>query len=258
VASITLEHVLSALNGLCIDNSFIEIHAEEPPVLDGSAKYYANLLCEAESVELDAERKIFELQVPISVTEGNRSLITLPYNGFKISCTSANDRGIHTQHLSLDITPENDMSDIAPARTFAVDEDIEPLLQCGKIQAASRDSAILIKDDQILSKEPLRFSDEFVRHKMLDIMGDMALLGMDLRCHIIAVRPGHALDVHPARKIAEQYRETHQMREPKSKLKTSIIKNADFDIVKILNTLPHRSPFILVDRVIEFIDDDSI
>ncbi|MDR2372027.1 MAG: bifunctional UDP-3-O-[3-hydroxymyristoyl] N-acetylglucosamine deacetylase/3-hydroxyacyl-ACP dehydratase [Puniceicoccales bacterium] len=254
----TVEHVLSALNGLRIDNIFIEIDAEEPPILDGSAKYYTNLLCEAEPVNLDMERKVFKLHTPISVTEGSRSLIALPYDGFKITCTSADDRGIHTQHFSLDITPENYMSDIAPARTFAVYEDIEPLLQCGKIQGASLDSAILIKGNQILSKEPLRFTDEFVRHKMLDIVGDMALLGIDLRCHIIGVRPGHALNVQLAKKIWEQYRDDTQTTAHRSELKTYIVKNTDFDIVKVLNTLPHRYPFILIDRVIAFIDDDSL
>ncbi|MDR1906790.1 MAG: bifunctional UDP-3-O-[3-hydroxymyristoyl] N-acetylglucosamine deacetylase/3-hydroxyacyl-ACP dehydratase [Puniceicoccales bacterium] len=254
----TVEHVLSALSGMHIDNIFIEIDAEEPPILDGSAKFYTNLFCEAEPVELDAERKIFKLQTPVSVTEGNRSLIALPYNGFKITCTSADDRGIHTQHLSLDIYPENYISDIAPARTFAIYEDIEPLLQCGKIQGASLDSAILIKGDQILSKEPIRFSDEFVRHKILDIMGDMALLGMDLRCHIIAVRPGHALNIQLAKKIEEQQREGVQGAAQKAELRTSIMKNTDFDIVKILNTLPHRYPFILIDRVVEFIDDNTL
>jgi UDP-3-O-[3-hydroxymyristoyl] N-acetylglucosamine deacetylase/3-hydroxyacyl-[acyl-carrier-protein] dehydratase len=254
----TVEHILSALSGMRIDNVFIEIDAEEPPILDGSAKYYINLLCEAEPVDLDEERKVFKLQAPISVSEGNRSLIALPYNGFKITCTSADDHGIYTQHLSLDISPKQYMSAIAPARTFAVYEDIEPLLQCGKIQGASLDSAILIKGDQILSKEPLRFSDEFVRHKILDIMGDMALLGMDLQCHIIAVRPGHALNVQLAKKIEEQYRDSTQTMAQKPELKTLIVKNTAFDIVKILSTLPHRYPFILVDRVIEFIDDNAL
>jgi UDP-3-O-[3-hydroxymyristoyl] N-acetylglucosamine deacetylase/3-hydroxyacyl-[acyl-carrier-protein] dehydratase len=123
---------------------------------------------------------------------------------------------------------------------------------------ASLDSAILIKGNQILSKEPLRFHDEFVRHKILDIIGDMALLGMDLQCHIIAVRPGHALNVQLAKKIREQYREGAQTMAQKPELKASIVKNTAFDIVKILNTLPHRYPFILIDRVIEFIDDNAL
>jgi UDP-3-O-[3-hydroxymyristoyl] N-acetylglucosamine deacetylase/3-hydroxyacyl-[acyl-carrier-protein] dehydratase len=254
----TVEHILSALSGMRIDNVFIEIDAEEPPILDGSAKFYTNLFCEAEPLELNAERRVFKLHTPISVSDGNRSLIALPHDGFKITCTSSDDRGLYTQHLALDIYPENYVSDIAPARTFAIYEDIEPLLQCGKIQGASLDSAILIKGNQILSKEPLRFGDEFVRHKMLDIIGDMALLEMDLQCHIIAVRPGHALNIQLAKKIGEQHRERSQMTEQKSELRPLIVKNADFDIVKILNTLPHRYPFILIDRVLEFIDDNAL
>ncbi|MDR0590750.1 MAG: bifunctional UDP-3-O-[3-hydroxymyristoyl] N-acetylglucosamine deacetylase/3-hydroxyacyl-ACP dehydratase [Puniceicoccales bacterium] len=256
----TVEHVLSALSGMDIDNIAVEIDAEEPPILDGSAKFFTNLLCEAEPIELDAERKIFCLRAPLSVTRGNRSLIALPYDGFKITCTSADDRGIYTQHLSQDISREHYVSGIAPARTFAIYEDIEPLLRCGKIQGASLDSAILIKGDQILSKEPLRYADEFVRHKILDIMGDMALLGVKLRCHIIAVRPGHALNVELAKKIREQYRAPAQAVDALADVSQRVVigEGAAFDIVKILNTLPHRYPFILIDRVIEFMGDEGL
>ncbi|HKJ89757.1 MAG TPA: UDP-3-O-acyl-N-acetylglucosamine deacetylase, partial [Oceanipulchritudo sp.] len=163
----TIEHVLSALVGCGIDNCLVELDASEPPILDGSAKHFVNLLQKAEPVEQEAEREFFVLTEPISVTEGNRSIIALPYDGFKVTCTSADDRGIHTQHLSIDLDPETYISEIAPARTFTVYEDIEPLLKMGKIQGGSLDSAIVIKGDQILSKEPLRFDDEFVRHKIL-------------------------------------------------------------------------------------------
>ncbi|MDR1435089.1 MAG: bifunctional UDP-3-O-[3-hydroxymyristoyl] N-acetylglucosamine deacetylase/3-hydroxyacyl-ACP dehydratase [Puniceicoccales bacterium] len=257
----TIEHVLSALSGMQIDNIIIEIDGEELPILDGSAKFFANLLYEAEPVDLEGEQKIFKLQSPLSVTQGNRSLIALPYDGFKITCTSADDRGIHTQHLSLDINAESYLSDIAPSRTFAIYEDIEPLLQCGKVQGASLDSAILIKGNQILSKEPLRYGDEFVRHKILDIIGDMALLGMGLQCHIVAVRPGHALNAELTKKIWEQYKEsTKPHPSPKNNLtaRATIVEDADFDIVKVLNTLPHRYPFIMVDRVVEFMGDDGL
>ncbi|MDR2200960.1 MAG: bifunctional UDP-3-O-[3-hydroxymyristoyl] N-acetylglucosamine deacetylase/3-hydroxyacyl-ACP dehydratase [Puniceicoccales bacterium] len=258
----TVEHVLSALSGMGIHNVSIEIDGEEPPALDGSAKIFTHLLYEAEPIELDEEQKVFPLQLPISVTQGNRSLIALPYDGFKITCTSADDRGIHTQHLSIDIDRENYVSDIAPARTFAVYEDIEPLLKCGKIQGGSLECAILIKGNQILSKEALRYNDEFVRHKILDIIGDMALLGIPLRCHIIAVRPGHAINAELTKKIWEQYEESRQS--PNQSLKHKSLTNltigeeSDFDINKILNTLPHRYPFVMVDRVIEFTADDGL
>lgn len=256
----TIEHVMSALAGLRIDNVIMELDAEEPPILDGSAKYFTNLLYEAEPIELEAERKVFILQEPISITEGNRSLIALPYDGFKITCTSADDRGIHTQHLSLDITSECYVSEVAPARTFAMYEDIEPLLACGKIQGGSLDCAVVIKDDQILSKEPLRFPDEFVRHKMLDLIGDLALLGMELRCHIIAIRPGHALNAKLTKQIFEQYTESRKVtaQKKKSPLKAVIAEDPSFDAIKILNTLPHRYPFLLIDRVVAFQGEDSL
>ena len=262
----TIEHVLSALAGCGIDNCLVEMDASEPPILDGSSKYYVNLLQKAEPVEQDAECDFFELKEPISVTDGNRSIIALPYNGFKITCTSADDRGIHTQHLSIDINPDTYISEIAPARTFTVYEDIEPLLKMGKIQGGSLDSAIVIKGDQILSKEPLRFSDEFVRHKILDIIGDLSLLGTRVKAHIVAVRPGHKLnseltkilfqkmEAKPEPKALEPVLKDAPSRKPK-------IIQADekkINIRRILDILPHAYPFVMVDRVVEIQDDSNI
>ena len=130
----TIEHVLSALSGCGIDNAIIELDASEPPILDGSARPFVNLILEAEPVSQDAERQYFELLEPLSVTSGNRSMIALPFDGFRITCTSADDRGSHVQHLSLDIDPETFVAQIAPARTFTVYEDIEELLKLGKIR----------------------------------------------------------------------------------------------------------------------------
>ena len=149
---------------------------------------------QANPVELDADREYIEINQPVCVSEGNRSLIALPYDGFKVTCTSSDDRGVHVQHMSIDIDPETYASSIAPARTFTLYEDIEELLKIGKIRGGSLDSAVVIKGDKILSKEPLRFEDEFVRHKILDIVGDLCLLGKPLKAHIVAVRPGHSLN----------------------------------------------------------------
>ena len=186
----TIEHVLSALRGCGIDNAVIELDASEPPILDGSARPFANLALEAEPFDQEEERSILPCVNPVSVTSGNRSMIALPYDGFRVTCTSADDRGSHAQHLSIEIDPETYLAQIAPARTFTVYEDIEELLKLGKIRGGSLDSAIVIKGDKILSKEPLRFDDEFVRHKILDIVGDLSLLGKFMKAHIIAVRPG--------------------------------------------------------------------
>ncbi|HNX05780.1 MAG TPA: UDP-3-O-acyl-N-acetylglucosamine deacetylase, partial [Opitutales bacterium] len=200
----TPEHLLSALAGFGIDNVIVELSGKECPIMDGSARPYANLIQKAEPVEQDAERQYLEIREPVSISARASSLIALPYDGLKITCTSADDRGIHTQHLSLEINPENYAAELAPARTFTIYEDIEPLIKMGKIQGGSLDCAIVIKGDKILSKEPLRFQDEFVRHKMLDILGDLALLGRPLKGHIVAVRPGHAINNKLVRAIAVQ------------------------------------------------------
>lgn len=262
----TIEHVLSALTGCGIDNCLVELDASEPPILDGSSKHYVNLLQKAEPIEQDAECEFYELKEPISVTDGNRSIIALPYNGFKVTCTSADDRGIHTQHLSIDINPENYIAEIAPARTFTVYEDIEPLLKMGKIQGGSLDSAIVIKGDQILSKEPLRFHDEFVRHKILDIIGDLSLLGKRIKAHIVAVRPGHKLNSELTKALYHKMldRPAPKALEPvtgqaATKRKSSISPTEkQIQIRRILDILPHAYPFVMVDRVIDIPSDEEI
>jgi len=251
----TIEHVLSALGGMGVDNCIVEMDSAEPPILDGSAKFFVNLVQQAEPVEQNAEREEFFLREPVSVSDGNRSIIALPYNGLKITCTSADDRGIHTQHLSIDIDPETFQAAIAPARTFTIYEDIEELLKMGKIQGGSLDSAIVIKGDKIISKEPLRYQDEFVRHKILDIIGDIALLGVKLNAHIVAVRPGHALNAKLTEKIWRQFESSKVAptvpEKPKVQAHAKIFTEATLDTRRILELLPHRYPFVLIDRVTE-------
>lgn len=254
----TVEHVLSALNGLGIDNCVVEMNASEPPILDGSAQAFVKALLEAEPVEQEAERTIFELKEPISVTDGNRSIIALPYDGFRITCTSTDDRSIHTQHMSLDINVEVYINQLAPARTFTIYEDIEELLKMGKIQGGSLDSAIVIKGDKILSKEPLRFNDEFVRHKILDIVGDISLLGVPVKAHIIAVRPGHAMNAEFTRALHKRMTGADKPAKPKPAERAVLKPNAcELDVRAILNTLPQRYPFVMVDRVIK-IEEKSL
>jgi len=255
----TVEHVLSALSGLGVDNVLVELNASEPPILDGSAKHYVNLLQQAEPVEQEKERIYFVLKEPVCVSEGNRSIIALPYDGLKITCTSADDRGIHTQHLSLDIDPESYAAQIAPARTFTIYEDIEELLKLGKIQGGSLDSAIVIKGDKILSKEPLRFKEEFVRHKILDIVGDIALLGAPLKAHLIAVRTGHALNSKLTLALREKMLAPKEGKKAKAAGAKVVPADAtSLDIRQVLNLLPHRYPFIMIDRVTELVGLDEL
>ena len=255
----TVEHVLSALHGCGIDNVVVEMNASEPPIMDGSARPFVNLILQGEPVEQDKDREYFTLDAPVSVTRGNSSIIALPADELKISCTSADDRGIHTQHLSLTIDPEAYMTQVAAARTFTIYEDIEELIKLGKIRGGSLDCAIVIKGDKILSKDPLRFKDEFVRHKILDIIGDVVLPGLPLKAHIVATRPGHAINADLTKALFQQLQE--KKKGPKKKVpgpKFVLPTETSLDIKRILETLPHRYPFLMVDRVLEFIGDDEL
>lgn len=250
----TIEHILSALTGMGIDNAVVEIDASEPPIVDGSARPFTTLIRQAGIVTQEKDREVFVLTAPITINEGGRSIIALPHDGLRITCTSADDRGIHTQHLTLDLDPETYEAQIAPARTFTVYEDIEALLKKGLIQGASLDSAIVLKGDKIISKEPLRFREELVRHKILDIIGDLALAGVTLKAHIIAVRPGHALNARLTAAIRRQWLDTKSGKAKPVKTaeaKVQIPVGDALDIRQILNYLPHRYPFVMVDRVLK-------
>jgi UDP-3-O-[3-hydroxymyristoyl] N-acetylglucosamine deacetylase/3-hydroxyacyl-[acyl-carrier-protein] dehydratase len=256
----TVEHVLSALNGCGIDNVIVEMNASEPPIMDGSAKPFVNLILEAEPVEQEVEREYFILDQPVSVTRNNSSLIALPADSLKISCTSADDRGIHTQHLSLTIDPDTYITQIAAARTFTIYEDIEELIKLGKIKGGSLDCAIVIRGDKIISKEPLRFKDEFVRHKILDIIGDLVLLGLPLKAHIIATRPGHAINAELTKALYARREElkTGPKKKPPVRPKQVLATETSLDIRRILDTVPHRYPFVMIDRIVEFIGEDEL
>lgn len=260
----TVEHVLSALHGCGIDNVLIEMDASEPPIMDGSARPFVNMILQGEPVEQDQERVYFELDAAVSVARGNSSIIALPADELKISCTSADDRGIHTQHLSLTIDPEVYQTQIAAARTFTIYEDIEELLKLGKIRGGSLDCAVVIRGDKIISKEPLRFKDEFVRHKILDIVGDVLLLGLPLKAHIVATRPGHAINAELTKvlfaKLQERQQNSGAVRKKDKLAAPAVVVEAEsaLDIRRILDLLPHRYPFLMVDRIVEIKGEDEL
>jgi UDP-3-O-[3-hydroxymyristoyl] N-acetylglucosamine deacetylase / 3-hydroxyacyl-[acyl-carrier-protein] dehydratase len=256
------EHLLSVLNGMGVDNVLVEVDGNELPVFDGSAKPYLNMILEAEPVTQTKDREYFVLKEPVSVTNGNRSLVALPYDGFKITCTSTDQKAVHTQHLSIEIDPDSYATQIAAARTFTIYEEIEPLLKMGKIKGGSLDCAVVIKGDKILSKEPLRFPDEMVRHKILDIIGDIFLLGKPIKAHIVALIPGHALNakltqVLYEKMLAEKEAPKTKPAEKKPAPKVEISDVSELNIQQLLNLLPHRFPFLMVDRVIEIKEDKT-
>jgi UDP-3-O-[3-hydroxymyristoyl] N-acetylglucosamine deacetylase/3-hydroxyacyl-[acyl-carrier-protein] dehydratase len=253
----TVEHVLSALHGYSIDNVVVDMNASEPPIMDGSARPYVNLILEGEPVEQDKDREYLDLEEPVSVTRGNSSLIALPSDQLKVSCTSADDRGIHTQHLSLALDPETYATQIAAARTFTIYEDIEELLKLGKIKGGSLDCAVVLKGDKVISKEPLRFPDEFVRHKILDIIGDIRLVGKPIHAHIVAVRPGHAINADLTKALAETLERKGKRRKAKKPSRV-LATETSLEIKRILDTVPHRYPFLMIDKVVEFVGDDEL
>lgn len=245
----TVEHVLSALAGLGVDNVLIEMDANEPPIGDGSAGPYVDLIKQAGVVPQDAHRPVFELSEPIHIeTQGGSLMTLLPYNGFKVSCTNVGPNGRFTQYYSTEITPEIYAKEIAPARTFVFYEDVKPLLDKGLIKGGSLENAVVVKGDSFLSREAMRFEDEFVRHKILDIIGDLALFGRFIKGHVIAIKPGHGPNAELTRAVARQFAKAMAMVPPAVTPKGGAV----MDIKDVMKLLPHRYPFLMVDRIVSF------
>src|SRR5438270_1376402 len=191
----TVEHVLSALSAMGIDNAIVEMDANEPPIGDGSAAPYVEVINKAGTLAQDASRRFFDVRDPIHIESKNGSLVVLlPDAKFRISCTQAGPNNRFTQFYSAEITSSVFEREIAPARTFVYYEEVQPLMDKNLIKGGSLENAIVVRGEAVLSKEPLRFADEFARHKVLDIIGDLALIGTRIRGHIIAVRPGHGIN----------------------------------------------------------------
>jgi len=244
----TVEHVLSALAGLGVDNALIEMDANEPPIGDGSAAAYVQTIKQAGIVVQDAARVTFAPTEPIHIETKDGSLLTIiPDDKFRISCTQVGPDGRFTQYLSCEITPEYYEKEIAPARTFVFYEDVKPLMDKGLIRGGSLENAIVARGESVLSKEPLRFPDEFVRHKILDIVGDLALAGRRLKGHIIAVKPGHGPNAELSRAIVKRSSEISAT-VPRAPMPAG---TGVLDINQIMAILPHRYPFLLIDRIIE-------
>ena len=243
----TVEHVLSALTGMGVDNAIIEMDANEPPIGDGSAKAYVETIKQAGIVEQDAPRRYFEPTEPIHIETKEGSLLTIiPDEKFRISCTQVGPEGRFTQFLSAEITPEFYENGLASARTFVFYEDVKPLMDKGLIRGGSLENAIVARGESVLSKEPLRFPDEFVRHKILDIVGDLALSGRRLKGHIIAVKPGHGPNAELSRAIVKRFTEAAAVAP-----RPVTAGAAALDINQIMSILPHRYPFLMVDRIVE-------
>ena len=199
----TIEHLMSAFHALRIDNCYIEIDAEEPPVADGSSLAFFQKMKDAGVKELAAERKeiVIDKVYRIDDEEHNRFVMVLPYDGFRVSFTSVNPHKlIGVQYENFEISPELYEREIAPARTIAYEQEIEALRSMGLGLGGTLESVIVYNDEGWLN--PLHFEDELVRHKILDVIGDLRLAG-PIRGHVIAVASGHALNTNLAKKLVE-------------------------------------------------------
>ncbi len=187
-----------------------------------------------------------------------------PDDGFKITCTSADKHGRFTQFFSTEVTPQTWEKELSHARTFCFFEEIEYLIKNDLIKGGSLENAIVIRDDAVLTTEPLRYPEEFVRHKMLDIVGDLSLLGKPIRGHFIAVKPSHAANCEFAKLIQAQMNKPLRAAqafgpppvpqsggEKKSALLKQMEQNAELNVEQVMQILPHRYPFLMVDGISE-------
>ncbi|MBD3236080.1 MAG: bifunctional UDP-3-O-[3-hydroxymyristoyl] N-acetylglucosamine deacetylase/3-hydroxyacyl-ACP dehydratase [Candidatus Eisenbacteria bacterium] len=240
----TVEHLLAAVAGLRIDNLTIELDGPEvPEPSDGSAAPFADLLLEAGLTEQPAAREPFVIREPVVYQHDGVEIAALPSPGLQLAFTIQFDNPVlGTQHLSLELTPESFRREIAPARTFVLYRDVEALRARGLIQGGSLRNAVVVRDDGIMNEEPLRFADEFVRHKLLDLLGDLFLLGRPIQGHIRASRSGHMHNLRFLRDLVAAHDQAAEHRR--------LLDELHFDINEIEAIMPHRYPFLLVDRIL--------
>lgn len=250
----TVEHILSALCGMGVDNAIIEMDANEPPIGDGSSAPYVELIKQAGIEQQDKPRKVYEIREPIHMETGNGSLITIvPDKKFRVSVTNVGPDGRFTQYFSSEVTPELYEKEIAPARTFVYYEDVKPLLDKGLIKGGSLENAVVVRGEEVMSKEPMRYNNEFARHKALDVIGDLMLSGKRIMGHVICVKPGHGPNTKMASTLKNEYMRMRTMVPPV----TIPEGEAVLDVNEVMKILPHRYPFLMVDRVVDFEGDNK-
>lgn len=278
----TVEHVMAALAGLQIDNVLIELDAHEPPVGDGSAKPYVDVLMKAGFGKQNAPKDylIIDQTVHYRNEEKKVEIVALPTDDYRITVLVDYDNpALGSQHTGLFDLEKEFVPDFAPCRTFCFLHEVEMLHSQGLIRGGNLDNAIVIidrelKDDDIrrlteklglkdsvilgrqgvVNNRPLHFPNEPARHKLLDVMGDLALIGVPLKAQILAARPGHASNIEFARKIRRLYEQRKLVRKYQHERKEGVV----FDINAIKKILPHRYPFLLVDKIVDFKLDESV
>ncbi len=272
----TSEHVLAALTGLDYDNAIIEINASEPPILDGSAKYFIEVLEKAGKVEQEAHREVYVVSEPIHYkdAESGSEIIILPSENYEVQVmVDFGTKILGTQNASL-YSIEEFKEEIADARTFSFLHEIENLLDQGLIRGGDLNNAIVYVDKElsdetlsklkaafdkedvqvtpngILNNLELKYPNEAARHKLLDVIGDLALIGSKIRGRVIACKPGHLVNTEFAKVMQKKIKDEKRKRVPK----IDIYAEPVMDTIQIMDMLPHRPPFLLVDKILELTD----
>jgi len=235
----TVEHLMAALSSLGIDNIDVEIDNNEVPGLDGSAVNFVEAIEKAGIKEQDKERYVYAVKESICVEEGGSSITIVPAREFKISYTLNYDHPLlEAQFLEVKVSPESFKTEIAPARTFCLESEARELQNQGLGLGANYENTLVVGKEGVI-KNKLRFKDEFVRHKILDLIGDLYLAGCPIKGHVIALKSGHSLNLKIARKLYEE----------RMKDKGADSMDGALDINEIMKILPHRQPFLFVDRI---------
>lgn len=244
----TVEHLLAALWGLRIDNVRVKIDGEEAPGMDGSAREFVERIQDAGAVDQRASRSTFRVTEPVYVREGDASLVALPGDGgltLDYHLDFPDGIGLlskRRQTVSFRLDPETFAREIAPARTWVFEHEVEPLVAAGLGKGANYQNTLVLGPAGVKDNS-LRTEDEPSRHKLLDLVGDLSILGIDLDAHVIATRSGHSLNM----KLVQALQEEIEAQENRGDL----VHDSGLEIREILNLLPHRYPFLLIDRVIE-------
>lgn len=276
----TSEHVLAALVGMQVDNCIIELNAPEPPIMDGSSKYFVEAIEEAGIETQEAEREEYIVTEIISYKdeETESEIILMPADEYQVvTMVDYNTKVLGTQNANLD-TISDFKSEIANARTFSFLHELEAMLEHGLIKGGDLNNAIVyvdkkpsestmgklrtafgkedisVKSNGILDNLTLHHPNEAARHKLLDVIGDLALIGVPIRGKIIATKPGHHVNTQFAKKMAKKIRLERRSQIPRLDFSQEPVK----DVNQIMELLPHRPPFLLVDKIMELSDTHVI
>ena len=276
----TSEHVLAACVGCDIDNIIIELNASEPPIMDGSSKYFVEALEQAEIVEQEADRKVYVVKEVISYTDevSGSEILIMPCDSYQVTAmVDFGTKVLGTQNATLKSMADF-KTEIADARTFSFLHELETLLNNGLIKGGDLNNAIVyvdkeispetmdnlriafgkdkisVKPNGILDNLTLHYPNEAARHKLLDVVGDLALVGMRIQGKVIANKPGHFVNTQFAKKLSKIIKIEQRNQVPTYDLHQEPL----MDIHKIMSMLPHRPPFLLVDKIFELSDSHVV